>query len=79
MKVLLLEPFCKPYVPELNNLFQDIEFIEAYTEKIIANQIGDSDAVFGYINSDQLSAGKKLKCPQIFWPLLNSVFLSRTK
>ena len=61
MKVLLLEPFCKPYVPELNNLFQDIEFIEAYTEKIIANQIGDSDAVFGYINSDQLSAGKKLK------------------
>ena len=61
MKVLLLEPFCKPYVQELNKIFHDIEFIEAYTEKIVTNQIGDSDAVFGYINSDQLSAGKKLK------------------
>jgi len=64
MKALLLADFGAPYYPPIREEHPDLDLVEAYTNDEILAQIGDADAVFGYLTKEQFAAAKNLKWVQ---------------
>ena len=61
MKALLLADFGAPYYTAIRNEHPDLQLIEAYTDEEIFAEIGDAEAVFGYLTAEQFEAAKSLK------------------
>ncbi len=61
MTVLLLADFGKPFYPRLRELFQEVDFVEAYTPDEIEREVPDAEVVFGYLTGSQFEAARNLK------------------